>query len=91
VATICRNGAFNLQMAFGFFNSFGQPRPQPTDKRNWKEFNYGTPDGYQFFLNSVRSRMQTTNILKTGFRSGMRSSPIRITISSGKAAICCHI
>jgi putative CocE/NonD family hydrolase len=45
-----RNGAFNLQMAFGFFNSFGQPRPQPTDKRNWKEFNYGTPDGYQFFL-----------------------------------------
>lgn len=45
-----RNGAFNLQMAFGFFHSFGQPRPQPTDKRGWKEFNYGTPDGYQFFL-----------------------------------------
>jgi putative CocE/NonD family hydrolase len=45
-----RNGAFNLQMAFGFFYNFGQPRPVPTDKRNWKDFDFGTPDGYQFFL-----------------------------------------
>ncbi|BBB70025.1 glutaryl-7-ACA acylase [Undibacterium sp. YM2] len=45
-----RNGAFNLQMAFGFFHSFGQPRPQPTTGAGWKTFNFGTPDGYQFFL-----------------------------------------
>ncbi|MDP1978399.1 CocE/NonD family hydrolase [Undibacterium sp.] len=45
-----RNGAFNLQMAFNFFYSFGQPRPQPTVSKGWKNFNFGTPDGYQFFL-----------------------------------------
>lgn len=45
-----RNGALNLQMAFGFFHSFGQPRPQPTTGNGWKTFNFGTPDGYQFFL-----------------------------------------
>ncbi len=45
-----RNGAFNLQMAFAFFTSFGKPRPQPTDKPRGKPFEYGTPDSYQFLL-----------------------------------------
>lgn len=45
-----RNGALNLQMAFGFFYHFGQPRPQPTTDSAWRNFNFGTPDGYQFFL-----------------------------------------
>lgn len=45
-----RNGAFNLQMAFGFFSGFGKPRPQPTDVTKEKPFEYGTPDAYQFFL-----------------------------------------
>lgn len=45
-----RNGALNLSMAFTFFHSFGVPRPEPTEKRGWREFNYGTPDAYEFFL-----------------------------------------
>lgn len=45
-----RNGAFNLQMAFGFFSSFGKPRPLPTDNIKGKAFDYGTPDAYQFFV-----------------------------------------
>ena len=45
-----RHGALNLAMAFNFFHSFGQPRPKPTDQRGWKEPEFGTPDGYQFFL-----------------------------------------
>lgn len=44
-----RHGAFNLQLAFSFFSTFGQPRPEPTTE--WpKRFDYGTPDGYGFFL-----------------------------------------
>lgn len=45
-----RNGAFNLQMAFGFFSGFAKPRPVPTDADKDKPFDYGTPDGYQFFI-----------------------------------------
>lgn len=46
-----RNGAFNLQLGFGFFSGFGKQRPQPTDVTKDTPFDYGTPDGYQFFLN----------------------------------------
>ncbi|HEX8821339.1 MAG TPA: CocE/NonD family hydrolase [Archangium sp.] len=45
-----RHGAFNLVLAFNFFSGFGRPRPQPTDSEEWKRFEHGTPDGYQFFL-----------------------------------------
>ncbi|HEX8441466.1 CocE/NonD family hydrolase [Archangium sp.] len=45
-----RHGAFNLVLAFNFFSGFGRPRPQPTDSEDWKRFEHGTPDGYQFFL-----------------------------------------
>ena len=45
-----RHGAFNLVLAFNFFSSFGRPRPRPTDSEDWKRFEHGTPDGYQFFL-----------------------------------------
>ncbi len=45
-----RNGAFNLQMAFGFFSGFGKPRLLPTDDMKQTPFEYGTPDAYQFFL-----------------------------------------
>jgi len=44
-----RNGAFNLPLAFNFFSSFGQPRPEPTTERA-DRFEHTTPDGYQFFL-----------------------------------------
>jgi len=43
------NGAFSLMLAFNFFSSFGQPRPEPTTQ--WPpRFQHGTPDGYRFFL-----------------------------------------
>jgi uncharacterized protein len=44
-----RQGAFILPMAFNFFSSFGQPRPEPTTE-GAKHFDHGTPDGYSFFL-----------------------------------------
>jgi hypothetical protein len=45
-----RHGAFNVQMAFSFYSGFGVARPKPTDSEEWKRFEYGTPDAYQFFL-----------------------------------------
>jgi len=43
------HGAFFLPHAFNFFAVFGRPRPEPT--KEWgKEFEHGTPDGYQFFM-----------------------------------------
>ncbi|RKH38311.1 CocE/NonD family hydrolase [Corallococcus sicarius] len=45
-----RHGAFNLQLAFSFFSAFGKPRPALTDDTEWKNFEFGTPDAYQFFL-----------------------------------------
>ncbi|MEM9292713.1 MAG: CocE/NonD family hydrolase [Acidobacteriota bacterium] len=44
-----RHGAFNLNLSFSFFSSFGVARPEPTT--DWAErFDFPTPDGYQFFL-----------------------------------------
>jgi putative CocE/NonD family hydrolase len=43
------HGAFILPLAFNFFSSFGQARPEPTTERP-ERFDHGTPDGYQFFL-----------------------------------------
>lgn len=45
-----RHGAFNVQLAFTFFSGFGRPRPKPVDDREWKPFEYGTNDAYQFYL-----------------------------------------
>jgi putative CocE/NonD family hydrolase len=44
------HGALFLAHAFPFLSSFGQPRPEPTTKRP-DVVNYGTLDGYRFFLN----------------------------------------
>ncbi len=43
------HGAFTLALSFPFFASFGLPRPEPTTQSN-ERFDFGTPDGYQFFL-----------------------------------------
>ncbi len=43
------HGAFFLPHAFGFYAAFGHPRPKPTTSRG-SFFRYGTPDGYQFYL-----------------------------------------
>jgi putative CocE/NonD family hydrolase len=47
-----RHGAFNLQLAFSFFSAFGKPRPEPSPDLEWKAFEFGTPDAYQFYLDA---------------------------------------
>ena len=44
------HGAFFLPHAFNFYGRFGHPRPKPTTDRSRPFKYYGTPDGYQFFL-----------------------------------------
>lgn len=44
-----RNGAFNLQMSFGFFANFGKPRPEPSEESS-RSYEYPSNDAYQFFL-----------------------------------------
>ena len=46
------NGALWLPHCFGFFAGFGHPRPQPnqTGGRAATPLDYGTNDGYQFYL-----------------------------------------
>ncbi len=43
------NGAFFTPHAFNFLAVFGRPRPEPTNKFDFR-FDPGTPDGYRFFL-----------------------------------------
>ena len=46
------NGAFFLPHCFNFFYTFGKARPELT--KEWgKRFDYGTPDGFEFFLNEL--------------------------------------
>ena len=45
------NGALFLAQNFSFFTGFGQPRPVPTSNNDYvKPFNYGTQDGYKYYL-----------------------------------------
>jgi uncharacterized protein len=43
------NGAFFIFDCFGFNMFFGMPRPEPTANQ-FKNFDFGTPDAYKFFL-----------------------------------------
>lgn len=43
------HGAFTLALSFNFFSTFGKPRADLTTERN-ERFDFGTPDGYQFYL-----------------------------------------
>jgi putative CocE/NonD family hydrolase len=45
------NGAFMLAANFRFYSSF-KPRPGPPEKppKNWQRPDFGTEDGYQFFM-----------------------------------------
>jgi putative CocE/NonD family hydrolase len=45
------NGAFFEMDGFGFYSSFGKPRPQPT-KEGPKGFEFYTKDNYKFYLES---------------------------------------
>src|SRR6266404_5117788 len=45
------NGALFLGQNFSFFSNFGQPRPAPVPNNDYtKRFDYGTQDGYKFYL-----------------------------------------
>ena len=45
------NGALILAQNYSFFTFFGQPRPVPVDSYDYlKPFNWGTRDGYKFYL-----------------------------------------
>src|SRR4051795_871498 len=44
------NGALFLPHAFNFLASFGHPRPEPIKKAPERNLDYGTPDGYAFYL-----------------------------------------
>jgi len=45
------NGALFLAQNFSFFTGFGQPRPVPVPNNDYvKRFDYGTQDGYKFYL-----------------------------------------
>jgi putative CocE/NonD family hydrolase len=45
------NGALFLAQNFSFFTGFGQPRPTPISNNSYvKPFDYGTQDGYKFYL-----------------------------------------
>ena len=43
------NGALMLAHCFNFMSGFDHPRPEPTKKFSFT-FDYGTPDGYDFYL-----------------------------------------
>ena len=43
------NGALLISHAFDFFVGFGWPRPEP-DTQDFRPFDPGTPDGYDFYL-----------------------------------------
>lgn len=44
------NGAFRLMYTFGWLSSNAAVRTGPSTRRTSARFNYGTPDGYKFFL-----------------------------------------
>jgi putative CocE/NonD family hydrolase len=45
------NGALFLAQNYAFFARFGQPRPTPVSNNDYlKTFNFGTEDGYKFYL-----------------------------------------
>jgi hypothetical protein len=58
------NGALFLFDCFGFNTFFGMPRPQPTANQ-FKGFDYGTPDAYDYFL-----RLGTVANIMKRFKGG---------------------
>ena len=58
------HGAFFLPHTFGFISGFGLPRPEPTSSRPRREWEYGTPDGYEFYLNMTPLYKANENYLK---------------------------
>jgi putative CocE/NonD family hydrolase len=57
------NGVFYLAHAFNFFSIFGRIRPDEI-AAGFPRFNFGTPDGYQFYLNMGPLRNANEKYLK---------------------------
>ncbi len=62
------NGAFMLAANFGFYASFKPREGDPTPPKGRVPFDYGTPDGYQFYLGLGPLR-------EGGARLGMNANP----------------
>lgn len=48
---VYHNGAFMLAANFGFYGFFLPRKGTPTRPKDRPDFDFGTPDGYEFFLN----------------------------------------
>ena len=66
------NGAFRLMYAFSWLSRNAQVRDGQTTERV-KPFDYGTPDGYRFFLELGRSETSTSATSPTRCRPGTSS------------------
>lgn len=74
------NGAFFMPHAFNFLSVFGQPRPEPTTGRNQRQFEFGTPDGYEWYLNVAGTTRALQDVFLQGiseFWTGMVENPDR--------------
>ncbi len=59
-------GAFMLAANFGFYTFF-KPQQTPTaGPKRWSEFDYGTPDGYEFFLHAGNLDALSARLAKDG-------------------------
>jgi len=58
------HGAFMLAHNFGFFAAFPKMAPERIKKPDLVRFDYGTPDGYQFFLDMGPLENADTRYLK---------------------------
>lgn len=58
------HGAFFLPHAFGFLSGFGLPREGPSTQRARRDFEWWTPDGYEFYMDMGPLRNANEKYLK---------------------------
>src|SRR3984957_11330028 len=59
-------GAFMLAANFGFYSTFFRPFPEPSQEpATFVPYEFGTPDGYEFFLNAGSTRNLETKVLNS--------------------------
>lgn len=74
------HGAFFMPHAFHFLSVFDQARPEPTMRWPSRPFEYGTPDGYEWYLNVARTTRALQDEYLQGaseFWTGMVENPDR--------------
>lgn len=58
-------GAFMLAANFGFYSTFFRPFPEPSQEPSvFVPYEFGTPDGYEFFLHAGATRNLETKYVK---------------------------